>query len=196
MRFSHFCSTSSRCCHCPLCQACILPLLLNDIVTASQMRRTCPDQRTCPLKLLTTQKSRQPGSPSAASLSRMNRRGTVLPPIFRQLTHITNLHRRMLAASCAKLPQESFRFVLWIERIGNRYKTFKQGWLPCRWGDSNPRCTPECSTVIDTSSFVAYCLFDHRVHYTELAVHGRGIGRGKSTDYQTFDDNGLKTKHF
>src|SRR5271163_2154940 len=40
------------------------------------------------------------------------------------------------------------------------------------------------------------CLFDHRVPHTELAVRWRGIGRGKSIDYQTFDDNGLETTHF
>lgn len=43
-RFSHFCSTSSRCCRCPLCQTCILPVLRNDMTTTSQMRRTC---QTC-----------------------------------------------------------------------------------------------------------------------------------------------------
>jgi hypothetical protein len=122
----------------------------------------------------------------------MNRRGTAPPPIFGRLTHITTSTEEC-SVSCAKLPQESSRLVPQIEGIGNRCKTFKQGCL-CRWGGSNPRCTPECSTIIDASSFVAY--LTTAAPHTKLAVRGRGIGRGKSTDYQTFDDNGLERRHF
>jgi hypothetical protein len=43
---------------------------------------------------------------------------------------------------------------------------------------------------MDASSFVAY------FHHTELAIRGIGIRGGKSTDYQTFDDDGLETTHF
>src|SRR5271168_2027295 len=88
-----------------------------------------PDQQPCPLKLLTTQKSRQPGSPSAASLSRMNRRGTALPPIFGRLTHITTSTEECSQRHAPSSHKESSRLVPRIEGIGNRYKTFKQGCL-------------------------------------------------------------------
>jgi hypothetical protein len=65
-----------------------------------------------------------------------------------------------------------------------------QARLPCRRGGSNPRCCPECSTIIHASLFAAYLT-------TASTIRSRrGIRRGKGTDYQTFDENGLETTQF
>jgi hypothetical protein len=103
--------------------------------------------------------------PSAASLSRMYRSVHSAASNLGRLTH-----RSIFTASSAKLPQENSRLV-------RRRNGYPQARLPCRRGGSNPRCSPECSTIIHASLFAAYLTTASTIRSLLSAGEAYGVER-------------------